>query len=824
VTEQFDSASHAQRRSDAAWRPLSSHDGAETPPDAVHGQVTGSHAPEWSGPPYGGSSPGNQAHHGGDSSAGYGEHPGSRDTGSSQPAPAWHPGPHGAGPAYPASYAEPEGNGYAYTGPQAARSPYNVPPTGDTSYAVPAVPVSGNPPQLPPAGPAHGAGHYDPQPPVSGVSYGAPQPSYGGPQPSYGAAQPSYGAAQPSYGAAQPSYGAAQPSYGAAQSSYGPAPSYDAAQSSSGAASQPLVSGIAYRVSPSHQQPPADGVAYPYDERHPYDERYPVAGQQPQQPGSGAYAQHSSSSVHPPMTGHAPLPSGSEVSYSQHPMAGHGPLPSGSEVSYSQYPMAGHGPLPSGSDVSYTQHPMTGHAPLPSGNDASYSQHPMAGHGLRPSGSDVSYTQHPTAGHPALPSGSDTAYPQQPVAGHQPQPPVSGLPYGLPQAPVSSLPRTAAGRPTVAMPPPGFGGPQLALPSAPHQALPEAPASGLPQAPISAIPAALAAVNEPTDKLPVLAQPALPAGSTGAPPMRTLLGKRPPPPRVAGRAVLVYEPDARRPWRLWAFTAVLVSLTVGVVLGQAEAYQPATGRSSAETQAGSPGQVPANVMPTAPTGRLTVPLGTATARQLEVAGGTAVMRIRIADLGDTLLTADPLDQTMTAQFTENKASSRLEVVPTGAPPPAGASAAPGPDGAAALPSASAGAEVVLNAKVAWTLEVTGTATDLNIDSRPQGLAGLEVSGATTRTVLQLPQPKGTVPLTVSGAVGDLTVRTEGGAPVRVRLAKGAEQATIAGKVTKAPAAGRTLSEQGWKAAKARYDVKANGAVKNFLVEHLSPGG
>jgi hypothetical protein len=43
---------------------------------------------------------------------------------------------------------------------------------------------------------------------------------------------------------------------------------------------------------------------------------------------------------------------------------------------------------------------------------------------------------------------------------------------------------------------------------------------------------------------------------------------------VAARAVIVYEQAPRRPWRLWGFTAVLVALTIGVVLGQAEAFQP----------------------------------------------------------------------------------------------------------------------------------------------------------------------------------------------------------------------------------------------------------
>src|SRR5262245_5371451 len=55
-----------------------------------------------------------------------------------------------------------------------------------------------------------------------------------------------------------------------------------------------------------------------------------------------------------------------------------------------------------------------------------------------------------------------------------------------------------------------------------------------------------------------------------------------PPPKVAARAVLVYDQAPRKPWRLWAFTAVLVALTIGVVLGQAQAFQPVYRGSTAQ--------------------------------------------------------------------------------------------------------------------------------------------------------------------------------------------------------------------------------------------------
>ncbi|MBM2620715.1 hypothetical protein JIG36_34970 [Actinoplanes sp. LDG1-06] len=39
-------------------------------------------------------------------------------------------------------------------------------------------------------------------------------------------------------------------------------------------------------------------------------------------------------------------------------------------------------------------------------------------------------------------------------------------------------------------------------------------------------------------------------------------------PVVAAPAVCAHEPELRRPWALWVFTALLVALTIGVILGR----------------------------------------------------------------------------------------------------------------------------------------------------------------------------------------------------------------------------------------------------------------
>ncbi|MFC7530601.1 hypothetical protein [Actinoplanes sp. GCM10030250] len=350
-----------------------------------------------------------------------------------------------------------------------------------------------------------------------------------------------------------------------------------------------------------------------------------------------------------------------------------------------------------------------------------------------------------------------------PLTGNAP-----AVPPGTPGVRGAELP--VAGRPVTA--PPG-GSRLLGSPSS------------------SEAPASVSFLNEPTERLPIV-----------TPEVSSLRSRRPPP-RVAGRVVLIYEQQIRKPRRLWVFTAALVSLTVGVVLGQTEAYQPATSRPASASQVGDvPVPDPSAVIQAPPPVPLTAPLGAVKQRRLEIAGAATTLRVRTAELGESLFTITALDQGTVPQLTDTANGSLLALTAGAAGP--------------------VGAEVVLNSRVDWTLGLTGGATELDVDSRAGGLVGVELAAGVSRGVLQLAKPKGTVPLAVTGSVVDLTVRTEAGAPVRVRLGKGAGLATINGKARRGVKAGVTLRETGWPTAKDRYDVRVTADVSTLLVERSTP--
>jgi hypothetical protein len=263
------------------------------------------------------------------------------------------------------------------------------------------------------------------------------------------------------------------------------------------------------------------------------------------------------------------------------------------------------------------------------------------------------------------------------------------------------------------------------------------------------------------------------------------------PQRVVARAVIVYEQTPRRPWRLWAFTAVLVALTVGVVLGQAEAFQPVSRGGTAQA-ATVPSDVPTSVAPVAP---MTAPLGVAKALVFEVAGDASAVHIASADLGDQLYRIVPIGVSVAPRITDSPRGPRLVLARTGV-------------------------EVRLSAKVSWTVRLAATSSDQTVDMRAGGLAAIELTGASARTELTLPRPRGTTKVTVSAAVGALRMSTVGAVPVRLRLAGGAQTAVVDGKTHQKVKPRTTLTPAGWKTARIRYDVSAAAALGSVFADHI----
>jgi hypothetical protein len=277
-------------------------------------------------------------------------------------------------------------------------------------------------------------------------------------------------------------------------------------------------------------------------------------------------------------------------------------------------------------------------------------------------------------------------------------------------------------------------------------------------------------------------------------------------PPVEARAVIVYTPEPRRSWGLLVLTAILVALTTGVVLGQTVANQPRSRSASAALAQPVPSySTPAEaaVSPpdqsSRPAGQLvSAPLGSAKTRRIEVTGGSTTLKVRTADLGTLLYRINTLDASAIPQIADTEMGSRLELIRTGAP-------------------GVIGAEIQLNAAVNWTIVLTGGSAEQDLDLRAGGLTRLELAGGAARAVLRLPGPKGTVGVSVTGTVNELTISADKGAPVRVRLGKGAATAILDGTARRKVTAGTALTSTGWGSARNRYDVTTTAQIDTVRV-------
>jgi hypothetical protein len=283
--------------------------------------------------------------------------------------------------------------------------------------------------------------------------------------------------------------------------------------------------------------------------------------------------------------------------------------------------------------------------------------------------------------------------------------------------------------------------------------------------------------------------------STETLPIIAATPRQPPPATVAARAVIVYETSPRRPWRLWAFTAVLVALTIGVVLGQAVAWQPVSRTASAaEAQVVPTPSASLSMVPT-PTQQVTAPLGSIRTRLLEVTSTATVVHIRSMNLGTTLFQATAFDSSAVPSRSDNAARTRLDLTRTGAP-------------------GTAGLDIQLNSRVSWTIRLTGGTTEQDVDMRAGGLAGLQLTGGNSLMVLRLPKPEGTVPLYIGGTVGRLSLATDTGTMVRLRLAKPAGVVTVDEAKQRTP-----VTPAGWASAQNRYDLSSYATIASLAVTH-----
>jgi hypothetical protein len=179
---------------------------------------------------------------------------------------------------------------------------------------------------------------------------------------------------------------------------------------------------------------------------------------------------------------------------------------------------------------------------------------------------------------------------------------------------------------------------------------------------------------------------------------------------------------------------------------------------------------------------------------LDVVSGADTVTVRAADLGDDLFRASaPAGARVVPVADVTDSAVRLSLTDSGA---------------------AGGADVVveLNTSVAWRIRLDGGAKQATVAMGGGRLSELSFGAGNSRIEVDLPAPRGTVPVRMAGGASVFDLRLPRDVPAQVRIAGGAGSATIDGTVHTGIPGGTVYTADDWNAATDRYLIDNTAGV------------
>ena len=124
------------------------------------------------------------------------------------------------------------------------------------------------------------------------------------------------------------------------------------------------------------------------------------------------------------------------------------------------------------------------------------------------------------------------------------------------------------------------------------------------------------------------------------------------------------------------------------------------------------------------------------------------------------------------------------------------------------------AEVALNARILWEIEVRGGASQLVVDLRGLRLGSLSVDGGASRLEVLLPVPSGTVAVVILGGASNVAIHRPEGVAARLRVGGGVTLLKFDDRRIGAAGGELDLQSRGYDGATDRYDVAVTGGANN----------
>jgi hypothetical protein len=194
------------------------------------------------------------------------------------------------------------------------------------------------------------------------------------------------------------------------------------------------------------------------------------------------------------------------------------------------------------------------------------------------------------------------------------------------------------------------------------------------------------------------------------------------------------------------------------------------------------------------------PLRDARDARFELVSGTTTVRVRLADLhGDRYRVSTPERGGSVPVVTDRDDLVQLRLDGGGG---AGVSTV----------------DITLSSAVRWSVRLVGGAADVSLDLRGGPVSTVDFPSGMDTVELNLPRPRGTVPVRVGGGANRFTLHAPAGVPVRVLAGGGAGSVTVDGQVHTGVAGGTVFAPSTWDSTADRYDLDTTSGVATIVVD------
>jgi len=132
------------------------------------------------------------------------------------------------------------------------------------------------------------------------------------------------------------------------------------------------------------------------------------------------------------------------------------------------------------------------------------------------------------------------------------------------------------------------------------------------------------------------------------------------------------------------------------------------------------------------------------------------------------------------------------------------------------------AEVALNARIPWDIEIRDGVSKLTADLRGLDIRSFEVRGGASRVEVTLPRPSGTVPVRVLGGASNVAIHRPEGVAAQVRVGGGSTNLAIDEERFGAVGGEVSLQSPDYEDAPDRYDITITGGASNLTIDDTHP--